>query len=51
MARPRTRSLTCTARSEERLDQLRDLHARASLPPDLFRYVVTPDPSDADALI
>jgi len=43
--------VTCTALSDDRLRHLRDLHERAGLPTDLFRYVVTPNPSDADALV
>jgi len=43
--------VTCTTLSDERLRHLRDLHERAGLPTDLFRYVVTPNPSDADALM
>ena len=43
--------VTCTALDEGSLRHLRDLHQRAGLPGELFRYEVTPDPRDADALL
>ncbi len=43
--------VTCTALDEAPLRQLRELHERAGLPDGLFRYAVTPDPRDADALL
>jgi shikimate dehydrogenase len=47
----RPAGVTCTALDARQLDHLRALHERAGLPADLFRYAVTPTPSDADALI
>ena len=43
--------VTCTALDDAALGHLRELHERAGLPDDLFRYAVTPDPRDADALL
>jgi shikimate dehydrogenase len=43
--------VTCTALRQEQLDHLRELHQRAGLPADLFRYVLTAAPADADALL
>ena len=43
--------VTCTALERQQLDHLRDLHERSGLPADLYRYVLTPDPTDADALV
>jgi shikimate 5-dehydrogenase len=43
--------VTCTALDPRQLDHLRGLHERAGLPADLFRYAVTPEPADADALL
>ncbi|QXG75013.1 hypothetical protein KUM42_14330 [Modestobacter sp. L9-4] len=43
--------VTCTALREGQLDHLRELHERAGLPAGLFRYVVTPQPADADELL
>jgi shikimate dehydrogenase len=43
--------VTCTARSEAKLSHLRTLHAETALDPGIFRYVVTPTPDDADALV
>jgi shikimate dehydrogenase len=43
--------VTCTARRESQLDHVRELHQRAGLPADLFRYVVTARPEQADELL
>jgi shikimate dehydrogenase len=43
--------ITCTARSEPPLHHLRAVHTEAGLDPALYRYVVTPSPRDADALL
>jgi len=43
--------VTCTARRQDQLDHLRELHERAGLPADLYRYVVTPAPEAADELL
>jgi shikimate 5-dehydrogenase len=43
--------VTCTARRDVQLAHLRELHERAGLPADLFRYVVTKQPEDADELL
>jgi shikimate 5-dehydrogenase len=51
MRSDRPARVTCTARSELKLGHLRKLHARAGIAPDLYRYVVTPTPRDADALV
>lgn len=47
----RPAAVICTATSPVRLEHLRDLHQRAGLPGDLFTYVLTHDPRDADALV
>jgi shikimate dehydrogenase len=43
--------VTCTDQSAERLDHLRSLHKRAELPSQLFRYIITSDPGDADEIV
>jgi shikimate dehydrogenase len=45
----RPSEIICTERSDERLDHLRDLHARAGV--DGVRYVRVTDPADTDALL
>lgn len=51
MRTDRPARVTCTARSELKLGHLRKLHARAGIAPGLYRYVITPTPQDADALV
>jgi shikimate dehydrogenase len=51
MRADRPTRVTCTARSELKLGHLRKLHARAGIAPGLLRYVITPTPQDADALV
>lgn len=43
--------VTVTARSQDKLDHLREVHRQHGTPEGLIRYVVTPEPSDADALV
>lgn len=43
--------VTCTALRQDQLDHLRELHERSGLAGDLYRYALTPDPADADALV
>lgn len=43
--------ITCTARSDVRLDNLRALHERAGIDPAELRYVKTSGPDDVDALL
>ncbi len=47
----RPASVVCTATSTVRLDHLRELHERAELPAELFRYIVTSGPEEVDALV
>lgn len=49
--RDRPARVTCTARTDAGLTHVRDLHSRAGLPEALYRYVVTPDPGEVDALV
>jgi len=51
MGADRPARVICTARSELKLTHLRKLHAKAGIAPELYRYVVTPTPQDADALV
>ena len=43
--------VTVTARSQDKLDHLREVHRQHGTREDLIRYVVTPSASDADALV
>lgn len=43
--------VTCTALHQRDLDHVRALHERAGLPADRYRYALTRDPADADALV
>lgn len=43
--------VTVTARSQDKLDHLREVHRQHGTADDLIRYVVTPAEADADALI
>ena len=43
--------VTVTARSQEKLDHLREVHRQHGTREDLIRYVVTPSAADADALV
>lgn len=47
----RPAAVICTALSPPKLDHLRELHQRAGLPEDLFRYAITRTPEEADALV
>lgn len=51
MRADRPTRVICTARSELKLTHLRNLHAKAGFAPQLYRYVVTPTPQHADALV
>ncbi|MBN8204419.1 shikimate dehydrogenase [Microbacterium esteraromaticum] len=43
--------ITVTARTQDKLDHLREVHRQHGTPDDLIRYVVTPHATDADALV
>jgi len=43
--------VTCTALRQDQLDRVCDLHERSGLPADLYRYVLTPDATEADTLV
>lgn len=43
--------VTVTAHSQDKLDHLREVHRQHGTPEDLIRYVVTPEPADADAVV
>ncbi|WP_431805752.1 shikimate dehydrogenase family protein [Microbacterium paraoxydans] len=43
--------ITVTARSQDKLDHLREVHRQHGTPDDLIRYVVTETPEEADALV
>lgn len=43
--------VTVTARSQDKLDHLREVHRQHGTAEDLIRYVVTETPEDADALV
>ncbi|WP_336644443.1 shikimate dehydrogenase family protein [Microbacterium sp. USHLN186] len=43
--------VTVTARSQDKLDHLREVHRQHGTADDLIRYVVTPAETDADALV
>ena len=47
----RPSGIICTARSAERLDHQRELHARAGIEPAVMRYVQTAGPDEVDALL
>ncbi|HWM56521.1 MAG TPA: hypothetical protein VNO83_01705 [Pseudonocardia sp.] len=47
----RPSTVICTARSDDRLDHQRELHARAGIDPGLMRYVQTAGPEDVDELL
>ncbi|MBN6191914.1 shikimate dehydrogenase [Aneurinibacillus sp. BA2021] len=43
--------ITVTARTQNKLDHLREVHRQHGTPDDLLRYVVTETPEEADALV
>lgn len=43
--------ITVTARTQDKLDHLREVHRQHGTPADLIRYVVTETPEQADALV
>lgn len=43
--------ITVTARTQDKLDHLREVHRQHGTPEGLLRYVVTETPEDADALV
>ena len=44
-------TVICAARSQARIDELRDLHSRAGFAGDLFQYVIAPTAEEADELL
>lgn len=43
--------VTVTARTQDKLDHLREVHRQHGTAPELIRYVLTPSAADADALV